>query len=130
MTHPLRVLVPVVALLAFVTGSACAADAPTGKWRIQFQGHAVSDGEVHLRVTPQTGEPVVIALKVSRGRGEMGMANDLVAAFKAQLPKLRFKSEVVHNNEVLLKAGHEEPVFGVEFVDSSVEGSKVILGPA
>ncbi len=130
MPRTLRVLVPVFALLALATGTALAASAPTGKWRVQFQGHATNDGEMHLRVTPQTGEPIIVTVKISRGRGEMFMAKDLLEAFKAQLPKMRFKSEIIHNQEVLLKAGHEEPAFALEFVDSTVEGSKLILGPA
>jgi hypothetical protein len=130
MNRTLRAFVSVVALLALTTGAVTAADAPTGKWRIQFQGRATNDGEMHLRVTPQTGEPIIVTIKIARGRGELFMAKDVLEGFKTQLPKLRFKSEIVHGQEVLLKAGHEEPAFALELMDSTVEGSRMILGPA
>jgi len=115
---------------ASLSGAALAADAPVEKWRIQFQGHATSDGELHLRLTPQTGEPIALTIKIHSGRGEMYMAKDLLAALKEQLPFPRFKTEIVHGQEVLVKAGHGEPAFALELVDSSVAGAKVHLGPA
>lgn len=129
MTRTLRALVPVVAMLALITGAATAADAPTAKWRIHFQGQATNDGEMHLRVTPQSGEPFIVTIKIARGHGEMFMAKDLLAGFKTQLPKLRFRSEIIHGQEVLLRAGREEPAFALELVDSTVEGSRMILSP-
>jgi hypothetical protein len=110
--------------------AAPAADAPTEKWRVQFQGRATSDGEMHLRLTPQTGEPIVITVKIHNGRGEMFMAKDLLAALKGQIPISRFKTEVVHGQEVLVKAARGEPVFTLEFVDSTVGSTKVSVGPA
>jgi hypothetical protein len=130
MNPALRAFVPVVALFALITGTAAAADAPAEKWRLHFQGQATSDGEMHLRLTPQTGEPILITLKINSGRGQMYMAKDLLAAFKAQLPRGRFKSEIIHVQDVFLKSGHKEPAFTIEFVDSTVTGTKLHLGPA
>ena len=130
MNPALRAFVPVFALIAaLITGTAAAADAPAEKWRLNFQGQATSDGEVHLRLTPQTGEPIVVTIKIHSGRGQMFMAKDLLAAFKTQLPKGRFKSEIIHVQDVYLRAGNGEPAFTIEFVDSTVAGTKVHIGP-
>ena len=130
MRPALRALLPVIALSAVLFGgTAIAADATSALWSIQFHGSATSDGEVHLRVTPQTGEPIVVNIKIHAGRGEMFMAKDVLAALKSQLPKGQYKSEIVHGQEVLLKAGHGQPAFGVELVDSNVAGTKLQIAP-
>ncbi len=130
MNSSLRAFLPVLALFAALTaGTAVAADAPSEKWRLNFQGQATSDGELRLRLTPQTGEPIVVTVKIHSGRGQMYMAKDLLAALKAQLPKGRFKSEIIHVQDVFLKVGHDEPAFTIELVDSSIAGTRLHLGP-
>jgi hypothetical protein len=127
MSHAIRAFVLFTALF---TGTLAAAEAPTEKWRILFQGGATSDGNMQFRVTPQAGEPLLFNIKVTSGQGTMAMAKVLLAGIKAQLPKSRFKSEILHIQEVLLKAGHGEPAFTLELVESTVTGAKVVLGPA
>ena len=125
-----RALLSVIALVAAMFGGiATAADGTSVLWSIQFHGSATSDGDVQLRVTPQTGEPILVNVKIHSGRGEMFMAKDVLAALKAQLPKGHYKAEIVHGQEVLVKAGHGEPAFGLELVASSVAGTKLKLGP-
>ena len=131
MRPSIRAFVPVVALLAaLITGTATAADAPAETWRIEFQGQATSTGELHFRVNPQAGEPLLFTVKIHSGRGEMYMAKDLLEAIKTQLSRKRFKSEIIHVQEVHLKSGHDEPPFTIELLDSSVTGTKVKIGPA
>ena len=131
MNHAIRAFVPILAMFAaLITGTVSAAEAPASKWRVQFQGKSSAEGELHFRLTPQTGEPILLTINIARGRGEMYMAKDLLAGLKKQLPLARFRSEIVHGKEVQLKAGHEEPVYTLELVDSTVEGPKVVLGPA
>jgi hypothetical protein len=129
MNRAFRTFAPALALLALLTGNAIAAAKPAGQWKVHLQGQATSEGEVHLRITPQTGEPIVVTIKIATSRGEMYMAKDLLAALKAQLPMPQYKSEIVHISDVLIKAGHGQPAFSIEFVDSSVGGTKVIVAP-
>jgi|SRR5688572_2777814 hypothetical protein len=116
-------------LTASFSAAVVAADAPSEKWLLVFQGRATSDGEMQLRLTPQTGEAILLTVKINSGRGEMYMARDVHAALKKQLPMPRFKTEILHGQEVLVKAGRGEPVFALELVQSSVTGTKVHLGP-
>jgi hypothetical protein len=129
MNQALRIFAPALALLALLTADAVAATPPVGQWKINLTGQATSAGEVHLRVTPQTGEPVLVTIKIATSRGEMYMAKDVLAALKAQLPMPQYKSEIVHIRDVLLKPGHGQPTFTLEFVDSTVGGTKVAVGP-
>jgi hypothetical protein len=124
--------IKVIALLAIACFGtvATAADSPAEKWRIQLQGQASSDGEVRLRLTPQSGEPIVVTVKIHSGRGELYMAKDILAALKAQLPAKQYRSEIVHGADVLVKAGHGGPSFSLEVVDSNVPGTRLKLGPA
>ena len=131
MNRAIRVFVPVIAIVAaLITSIAAAADAPAEKWRIVFQGQATSSGELHFRLTPQTGEPLLFTVKIPSGRGEVYMAKDVLEGIKAQLSRKRFKSEIVHVQDVILKSGHDEPSFTIELLDSTVEGTKVHISPA
>lgn len=116
---------PLVLIAALVAGIASAADAPSAKWRVHVFGTATSAGELHLRVTPASGEPILVNVKIPSGRGGLFMAKDVQGALKAQLPHGRFKSDVFHGEEVLLKSGRDEPAFTLELVDSTVSGTKV-----
>jgi len=110
----------------FAAGTAhAAAPAPATKWRVTFAGQAASEGQNQFRVTPQSGEPMLVTVKIIQGRGETYIAKDLCSAFKAQLPKKIFKSEIVHGQDVLVKAGPGEPAFALELVDSTVQGPRL-----
>jgi len=107
----------------FAAGTVQAAPpAPATKWRVTFSGQATSDGQMQFRVTPQSGEPILVNVKINQGRGEFYIAKDLCEAFKAQLPKKIFKSEIVHGQDLLVKAGPGEAGFALELVDSTVQG--------
>jgi hypothetical protein len=125
--NPIRAF---VLLAVLSTGTLIAAEAPAEKWRIHFQGSAASAGELHFRLTPQSGEPMLVKIKISSGQGTISMARDVIAGIKAQVPRARFKSEIMHVQDVLLKSGHGEPAFTLELVEYTVEGSQVFMGPA
>ena len=113
------------------TGTARAeAPAPATKWRVTFSGQAASTGQIQFRVTPQSGAPILVNVKITLGRGEFYIAKDLCEAFKSQLPKKIFKSEVVHGQEVLVKAGPGEPGFALELVESTVQGPHLHVTPS
>jgi hypothetical protein len=130
--HPLKTCaIAFVAALLF-TGSAKAADeaAPehAQKWRLDFSGgNATDDGQVQFRVTPHDGEAILVTVKIARGRGEHFIAQDVLEAFKKQLPKKRFGSDVVAGQELLLKSRADEPEFAVEIVEASVPGIRFHL---
>lgn len=118
----------IASLLAtlFVAGTAPAADAPApaSKWRVAFTGQATTDGEMQFRLTPHEGEPVMVTARIGHGRGEVFIARDVCEAFKAQLPKKRFKSEIVAE-KLLVKAGPGESDFTLELVESAVAGTRI-----
>lgn len=116
--------------LGILAQLALAADAtaPAGKWHVNLHGAATSDGQMQFRVTPHEGEPVVVSADIKLGRGELFMTRDLAEAFKAQLPKKRFKSESV-GGALLVKAGPGEGDFALELLGSTVGGTRVQVTP-
>ena len=126
--HPLKACA--LAFIAAVSfhSMATAADAPApfNKWRVELSGgHATDSGQVQFRVTPHEGEPILVTAKIARGRGETFVAQDMRDAFKEQLPKKRFGSEIVAGQQVLVKARSGEADFVVEIVDSAVPGLRI-----
>ncbi len=120
-----------LAALFIVFGAATAADAPapTGKWRVDFNGKAASDGEMKFRVTPQSGEPILVTAKIHQGRAQIYIAQDVRETFKTQLPKERFRSEVVAGERVIVKAHSGEQPFLLELVESSVANTRIHISP-
>ena len=123
----MRILKATAALcLGLLAHVALAADTPVAapKWHISVVGGATSDGQIQFRVTPHEGEAVAVNVKVNHGRPETFITKDIVEAFKAQLPKKRFKSEFV-GGKTLVKAGPGESDFALELVGSTVQGVRV-----
>ena len=127
--HPLKTCALAFAAALLCSGSAQAADeaapAHATKWRVDCSGgHATEDGQVQFRVTPQDGTAIVVTVKIFRGRGEHFVAQDLLKAFKDQLPRKRFGSEIVASQQVLVKPRAGEPEFTVEIVEAAVPGMR------
>jgi len=122
-----------VALAAtlLVTGTAAAADTPaaTSKWRVDFNGKAASDGEMQFRITPHEGDPILVTAKINQGRAQIYIAQDVLETFKAQMPKDRFRAEIVAGERLLLKAHSGEQAFVLELVTSSVAGTHIHITP-
>jgi hypothetical protein len=118
----------ILGFLLVLAGTAGATDAPApaSKWHITNVGGATSDGQIQFRVTPHEGDAVTVTVKVNHGRPETFITKDVVEAFKAQLPKKRFKSEVV-SEKSLVKAGPGEPDFSLELVESTATGVRVYV---
>jgi hypothetical protein len=118
----------ILGILLVLAGTVSAADtpAPASKWHITNVGGATSDGQIQFRVTPHDGEAVTVTVKVNHGRPETFITKDVVEAFKAQLPKKRFKSEVI-SEKSLIKAGPGEPDFSLELVESTAAGVRVYV---
>lgn len=117
-------------LLGFllIAGVAFAADAPAPatRWHIAVNGSATSDGHVQFRLTPHAGDAVTVDADIKQGRGALFFTRDLAEAFKAQLPRKRFKSEVIAE-KLLIKAGPGEADFTLELVESTVAGARIHL---
>jgi hypothetical protein len=118
----------IMSLLLVLAGTASAAEspAPASKWHITNVGGATSDGQIQFLVTPHEGEAVTVTVKVNHGRPETFITKDVVEAFKAQLPKKRFKSEVI-SQKTLVKAGPGEADFSVALVESTAAGVRVYV---
>jgi hypothetical protein len=124
-----RAIALALAASFLVTGTAIADDAPAkaSKWRVDFIGQATSDGEMQFRVTPQAGEPILVTTKIHSGCGQMCLAQGVRDSFKNQLPKGHFRAEIFGNDRIQLKALPGEEAFLLELVQSSVEGSRILV---
>ena len=120
-----------LAVVLLVTGTATATDAPaaTSKWRVDFNGKAASDGEMQFRITPHEGEPILVTAKINQGRAQIYIAQDVRDTFKDQLPKERFRAEIVAQERVIVKAHSGERAFMLELVQSSVAGTHIHISP-
>jgi hypothetical protein len=126
--HPLKACaLAFIAAVSFNTLAAAAdAPAPFNKWRVELSGgHATDSGQVQFRVTPHEGDAILVTAKISRGRGETFVAQDIRDAFKEQLPKKRFGTEIVASQVVLVKPRSGEADFVVELVESAVPGLRI-----
>ena len=101
----------------------------TGKWRVDFNGKATSDGEMQFRVTPQKAIPSWSPRRSIRAARQMYIAQDVRDTFKAQLPKERFRAEIVAGERVIVKAHSGEQAFLLELVESSVAGTRIHISP-
>ena len=120
-----------LAAVLLVTGTATATDAPAAqsKWRVDFNGKAASDGEMLFRLTPHEGEAILVTAKIPQGRAQIYIAQDVRDTFKAQLPKERFRAEIVALERVIVKAHSGEQAFLLELVQSSVAGTLIHVTP-
>jgi hypothetical protein len=116
----------ILGFLLVLAGTASAADGPAAasKWHIAIIGSATSDGQIQFRVTPHEGDAVTVTVDINHGRSESFIHQDVVEAFKAQLPKKRFKSEYV-GGKALVKAGPGEGDFVLELAGSTLQGVRV-----
>ena len=131
-TRSFRTLaIAVILAAAFLSNTATAADAPAAanKWHVDFNGRAASDGEMQFRLTPHEGDPILITAAIHKGRAQMFIAQDVRDTFKSQLPKGRFRAEVVEGERLVLKAASGEQDFLLELVQSSVDGSRIHISP-
>ncbi len=100
---------------------------PSNAWRIECDGKAESAGTIQFRVIPAKGEPLVVTANIVEGRSENGVAKDIRDAFKAQLPKDRFKAETDDGEDVLVKRKRGEPDFVVDLVSSDIQHLRLNL---
>ena len=120
-----------LATTLLITGTVTAADAPAAqsKWRVDFNGKAASDGEMQFRITPHEGDPILVTAKIHQGRAQIYIAQDVRDTFKSQLPKERFRAEIVAQERVIVKAHSGEQAFLLELVQSSVSGTHIHISP-
>jgi hypothetical protein len=129
--HIHRYFAVALAAAMLIAGTSVAADTPAtaGKWHVDFNGKAASDGEMQFRVTPHEGEPLLVTAKIHSGRAQIYIAQDVRETFKTQLPKSRFRAEVVAGERLILKAHSGEQDFLLELVQSSVGGTHIHITP-
>lgn len=109
-----------LAAMAFADAS------PTSnKWRIEFDGQALTTGDLVFRVTPSQGDPTDVTVKIKSGRGENHIAKDVRDAFAATLSPQRYSVEVDDGEDVLVKKKAGQPDFAVELVEAGVQNISV-----
>ncbi len=96
---------------------------------MDFNGKAASDGEMLFRITPHEGDPILVTAKINQGRAQIYIAQDVRDTFKSQLPKERFRAEIVATERVIVKAHSGEQAFLLELVQSNVAGTHIHISP-
>lgn len=119
--HFITVMLTALAL----TLSAAANASPSNKWRLQFSGGAESEGEIVIRFTPVGGEPIETVTHIEDGRGENGVAKDVVSSLKKQLPGDAFHVERDDGEDVLVKKRRGAADFDVEIVSITVKDVRI-----
>ena len=109
-----------------LAGTVTADDSYTSnKWRVEFDGQALTTGQLVFRVTPRQGEATDIAVQIRSGRGENDVARDVRDAFSAKLSPERFSVEVDDGEDVLVKKKDGQPDFALELVEANVQNVSV-----
>jgi hypothetical protein len=113
------------AALILATAAMQAHGDPRNKWRIEFDNHAKSAGELVLRFTPEKGgTPTDVVTKFENGVGENQSADILRKSLKAQLGKA-YNIDVDDGEDVLIKRKGKTPKFEITVVSNTVENLKV-----
>jgi hypothetical protein len=110
------------ALLALAVQQANAE--PRNKWRIEFDNHAKSAGEIVLRFSPEGSEPIEVTTQFADGVGENQSADILRKSLKAKLGKA-YNIDVDDGEDVLVKRKGKTPKFEITVVSNTVENLKV-----
>jgi hypothetical protein len=97
----------------------------SNKWRLQFSGGADSDGVITMKFTPKKGEPTVAEIPIKKGTGENAVAQAVVKALRAQLPKEQYYIERDDGEDVLVKRRLGGVYFGYELVSNTVKGVRI-----
>jgi hypothetical protein len=100
------------ALAAFAT---LASAEPAGKWRVEFDHWAESDGALVLRIAPLNGTPIDVTTQIPENTTENRAADLVKGALKAALGK-GYKVEVDDGEDVLIKKSGKTPKFEVSLV--------------
>jgi hypothetical protein len=115
-----------IAAVLFAAAALQAHADPASKWRVEFDDHARSAGEVVLRIAPLNGTPVDVTTPIPEGKGENQSADILKKTLKAALGK-GYKVEVDDGEDVLIKRQGKTPKFEVTLVSNSVNGLAVAV---
>lgn len=121
-------LLAVAASLALSSVHASAQDAPklSNKWRIEISEGANNAGHLLFRVTPNQGTATDVTVEIKKGRGENGVAQDVMAALKAKLDPKTYHIERDDGEDVLVKQ-RKGPNFEVKLVESTLKGTRINL---
>lgn len=125
-----------IALAAFAFAATLAAAVPasaekeqklhlSNKWRVECSEGANSDGTILFRVTPKGGTPTEVAVPITNGRSENGVARDIRDALRNTLDPKKFHSETDDGEDVLLKKKGGAPHFELKLVSSTVKGVRL-----
>jgi hypothetical protein len=105
---------------------ASADTSPTAnKWRIEFNGQALTSGDIVFRVTPRQGQPTDISVAIKSGRAENNVAKDVRDALAAKLSPDRYTIEVDDGEDILVRKKEGQPDFAFELVESHVQNVSI-----
>jgi len=126
MTHLLRTCGVAAAFSWLVAAPISAEDAPkpSAHWVLVFDGAAENDGELVLHFAPDTGDPVDVTTKISKGTHENAAAELVAGSLAGQLGG-GYKVKHEDGEQVHIKIKGKTPKFALSQASSTVTGLKV-----
>jgi hypothetical protein len=117
-------LVLCLAIAVPASAADAAAPKPSGKWILYFDSWSEADGEMALRVAPETGDPVEVTIKIPKGTHENAAAQLVAGTLKGQLGG-GYSVKVEDGEKVYIKNKGKTPKFVVSLANSTVTGLKL-----
>lgn len=109
-----------------VAPSATERPRPSNKWRIKFDERAKSDGTVSFLIWPRDGVPLQVDVPVVEGQSENRIAASARDSLRVALGK-GFHVEIDDGEDVLVKARHGTPDFGVQLLGNTARDVDITL---
>src|SRR5262245_66285516 len=101
------------------------AQAPSNKWRIEFEQTATSDGSIDFLVSPEGGNALTVSVPVVINQTEEEIAKAAHTAFMATLDDGYEVNEPTGADIHVKKASHELPNFGLTLQRMTARDGKV-----
>ena len=106
-------------------GTSC--QRPSNRWRIGFDQTAMSDGTIDFMLSPVSGTPIAVSVRVTAGQTDEEVAAAAGAAFTAALGAA-YEVDVDRDADIhVAKARREQPNFGLRLVRLTAQDVKVDL---
>jgi hypothetical protein len=125
-----------IVLLALSLSAACAlaqedgvpgAQRPSNRWRIAFEGTAMSNGTIDFLISPVGGNPISVSVPVVAGQTDKDVATAAHGAFATALGS-SYKIKADRGADIHLgKPSRKQPNFGLRLVRLTAQDVKVDL---
>jgi hypothetical protein len=94
------------------------------KWRIEVSESAKSDGVIRLRVTPDGGEAIDVAVPIPAGQSENEVARHIQDSLGSALDRKTYEVEMDDGEDVLVKR-RGGATFNLKLIDTNVRSVRI-----